>query len=388
MHRSVWTALALLAAGVTAAQAAGAPSKSADPEASAASAPAESRPIIPMGRRLATLPRGLATKAARFGEIAPAALANPPRIREAEPGPRGLPDARIGPRLPIGEPVRAGANKRPANYGRDNRFEPLHYSDRYVDRPDIAPQRAIGLFVFVASDNLTYDCSATLIAKSIILLAGHCVHDGNNSDTGWIKSGTFYPAYNKGTNTSLGSAKANWYTATSGWYQDGRLSEGDDVALVVLEKSRVGSSRTEIGNRTGFFGFCYVDCLQSYMSLTQLGYPSNYGRGEVMSESNHISTLDGPEFISGSGMEEGSSGGPFIANFGRLVDRSADPGQEPKRNVIFAVMSWGYDDASLKMVGASSLSGPSNSNGFRDLFNSACAKSRALHGSGSCRFLP
>jgi len=34
--------------------------------------------------------------------------------------------------------------------------------------------------------------------------------------------------------------------------------------------------------------------------------------------------------------------------------------------------------------GASTLSGPSNSNGFEDLFNEACAKARQLHGSASC----
>ena len=86
-------------------------------------------------------------------------------------------------------------------------------------------------------------------------------------------------------------------------------------------------------------------------------------------------------------MQGGSSGGPHVANIGEISDSSSNKGQWANRNVVFAVTSWGYIDESLKIQGASTLSGPNNSNNFKQLYNSACNVSRSLHGSGSCSLL-
>ena len=94
------------------------------------------------------------------------------------------------------------------------------------------------------------------------------------------------------------------------------------------------------------------------------------------------------DFMGGSGAGNGASGGPWISNIGYLQDVAADQGQYPWRNIIFATTSWGYTvnniPTSYKMPGASSLSGPNNSNNFTGMFNAACNFAQSLYGSSSC----
>jgi hypothetical protein len=87
-------------------------------------------------------------------------------------------------------------------------------------------------------------------------------------------------------------------------------------------------------------------------------------------------------------MQGGSSGGPHVSNIGSLLDSSTDKGQYASRNLIFAVTSWGYIDKTMKIQGASPLSGPGNINNFKALYNSACTNARAAHGTGSCTLFP
>jgi hypothetical protein len=51
---------------------------------------------------------------------------------------------------------------------------------------------------------------------------------------------------------------------------------------------------------------------------------------------------------------------------------------------VFAVTSWGFADDRYRIQGASSLSGPGNSNDFKAMFNAACDIARNLHGPASC----
>ncbi len=99
----------------------------------------------------------------------------------------------------------------------------------------------------------------------------------------------------------------------------------------------------------------------------------------------------GLDYIFGSGMRGGSSGGPHIANIGDISENADDQpvnvGQYSQRNVIFAVTSWGFVSNLWKLQGASPLSGVNNSNGFVALFNAACRRSRNLHGNYSCQTL-
>ncbi len=103
-----------------------------------------------------------------------------------------------------------------------------------------------------------------------------------------------------------------------------------------------------------------------------------------MTQSEHLERSNTRDLLLGTGMRGGSSGGPHVANLGDIVDDTFDRGRFAARNWVFAVTSWGYVSEGPKLQGASTLSGPGNANNFKNLFNAACARARALHGVRSC----
>lgn len=275
---------------------------------------------------------------------------------------------------------RSSGGTEPENYGRGKRDTIYQFTDLKVPDaivPDY-PYRAAGYFTFKASDGGWYWCTASLIANSILVTAGHCVHDGGNKEKGWIRQGFFYPARTK-DRYPYGRAKVREVFTTDGWYGSGQLDRGYDIGLVVLDTR--GDSGREIGRDTGTLAFCHKNCLSKYGFLSALGYPSNYYKGNQMSQGHHLAKSDKYDFAYGTGMQGGSSGGPQVSNLGIL---DSNRGEAPDRNVVFAVTSWGFTDRSLMIQGASSLSGPNNANGFKAMYNDACAAARRLHGKGSC----
>lgn len=340
--------------------------------------------VVPESRTLATLPaEALAPVTITLDGTAPAYRAMP-----GNPGP-----VSVGPAPSVARPARSTATApaiaasgpiRPENYGINAYQSIYHYSDSLVgaEAQNEAPQRFSGWFKFTTATGLTARCTASLISRSILVTAGHCVHMGGTGSAGWIRSGTFYPAYRNGESPLYGSATASGVVTTSGWYSQGALDQGYDVGLVVLNK-RTGTT-TQIGDYTGWFGACFHYCLQNFWHTSQLGFPANYYAGQMLTESEHLAHSDGRDYVVGSGMQGGSSGGPHVTNLGALSDSSLDQGQWPTRNIIFAVTSWGYVSDIFKIQGASSLSGPKETNHFPAMFNYACAAARALHGQDSC----
>jgi V8-like Glu-specific endopeptidase len=285
----------------------------------------------------------------------------------------------------------------PQNYGSGNQNTVFHYTDNLaVPQTTLSfPNSPIGYFLFTFNGSSWFYCTATLISKSIIVAAGHCVHQGGNGAAGWITNGYFVPAcWNCNTAfpfANFGLAQAASVYTTNGWFNTGALDAGYDVGIVVLQKKQ-GTS-VEIGTETGWLGFCYLNCLQSNWYLTQRGYPGNYFGGNWVYEGQHHEVSDGADYVMGSGAQGGSSGGPHIANLDTLDappanwDGTPPQGQYPNRNIIFAVTSWGYIDTTIKIQGASSLSGPSNSNNFQSMFNDACTFAKGLHGASTCSTL-
>jgi V8-like Glu-specific endopeptidase len=284
-------------------------------------------------------------------------------------------------------PAEQGAQnygQNPFGGGGTNLGTVYHYSDLLVDAKlkKRYPWRVTGHFAFVDASGSSFRCTASLIAPSILVTAGHCVHQGGNGASGWNRSGAFYPA-RTGSEFPYGFATADTFVTTTGWYNTGDIVKGYDVGLVVLNK-RSGKDK-EIGSWTGTYGFCLSNCLQTYWQLTQLGYPANYYSGVNMTEGQHIeNNRDNTDYYHGSGMQGGSSGGPHIANIGSLSDSTANKGLWPTRNVVFSVTSWGYVSDIYKIQGSSTLSGPGNSNNFVAMYNVACNRARVLHGPGAC----
>ena len=292
------------------------------------------------------------------------------------------------------------------NHGIGLEDTPYQYNDYLlVPSPYYAPYRSVGRLIFRASDGLTYWCTAALINRAILVTAGHCVFDGGaNDDSGFNQAGYFYPGYSDadGADQRFGRCRVLRWGTTSDWYATGDLNGGYDVGVAlcdVIEDARWTYVNGWLpGDRLGYLGFCYENCRRSYRFLTQLGYPGNYYGGGEMTVSQHleisrqaipnIPSEIGLDFIFGSGMQGGSSGGPHIANIGDLDDSSSALGEDTERNVIYAVTSWGFTLPQFKIQGASPLSGVDNANDFASLYNAMCRASRRLHGRASCRSLP
>ena len=341
---------------------------------------------MPAERRLPRLPRETFDFRPSPGPV------NPPQIAPGNVG--GKPASSVNVAT---EPVEASENSQDSigtqNYGTGNVNTVYHYSDHRIE-PSIVPKypyRTSGYFLNTFNGTDFFFCTATLISKSILVTAGHCIYDtGANK---YATAATFYPAcVNCNGGGALvepyGRATARYFLATKGWRDatpSTALDQGFDVGLVVLNK-RAGTT-TEIGTYTGSLPFCHTDCLQPFWQLSQLGYPSNYDGGNRMNYGEHIEKSNTRDYQHGSGMQGGSSGGPHISNIGNLLDSATNKGEFTARNRVFAVTSWGYTDESVKIQGSSSLSGPSNSNNFKSMYNNMCNKAIAMHGAGSCTLL-
>lgn len=372
------TTAALVSGTLTTAALAGPPLPQATAVAPAVSAQALAQ-VKPALRLLDRLPAAALAPVPAIGDPAPLPTgrnakrgAAPDQAANNDPGP--------GPAARDGGP---GAQ----NYGVNNLNTIYHYTDSLVPSAVVGafPNRTVGLWVYTKNNGTTWSCTATLISRSILVTAGHCVHNGGGGQRNYIRSGTFYPAYN-GAVSTYGYATSAWVITTSGWYNTGSLDRGYDVGLVVLNK-RAGTA-TEIGAYTGWMGFCHTNCLQPQWYNTQIGYPGNYYSGRYQTQGQHHQRSDGYDYVFGSGMLGGSSGGPQITNLGSISDSSGNAGQYAARNQVFAVTSWGYtSNPAIKLQGASPLSGPNNSNNFKSLYNTMCKLSRQLHGTGSCALL-
>jgi V8-like Glu-specific endopeptidase len=271
----------------------------------------------------------------------------------------------------------------------------FHYSDYRLD-PTVVPNypyRTSGYFLHTFNGSSFFFCTATLISRSILVTAGHCVYDTGLNQ--FITAGTFFPACvncnGGGTRVApYGSATARFVQTTSQWKAATpatALDQGFDVAVVTLNK-RTSPTVAEMGTITGFLGFCLNNCLQPFWQLSQIGFPGNYDGGNRMNYGEHIEKSDTRDYQYGSGMQGGSSGGPHVSNIGTVVDSASNKGQFASRNSVFAVTSWGYVDQTMKIQGSSPLSGPGNINNFKSLFNQACTNARAAHGAASCALLP
>jgi glutamyl endopeptidase len=371
---------------LTAAASAAAPSKSLKPAADLGQSHLAERAAkaAPAEQVLDTLPKSVFTM-----DSVTNVLQTPQLIDGARPQVKVKLDRSKG-------PTRAAPDlAAPENFGQNpfgagtNQNTIYHYTDMLVPTNATAsyPFSTTGVFHFTDAAGSAKYCSASLISRSIIITAGHCVHQGGDKanrarSSGWIRSGYFVPAEQNGT-WPFGYAWATKITTTVGWYNEGAIGKGYDVAMVTLGK-RAGTS-VEIGNYTGWLGLCYSFCLQNYWELTQLGYPSNYYGGSYMTMGMHLeANRNNTDYFYGSGMQGGSSGGPHIANLGYLSDSTTNKGLWATRNYVFGVTSWGYISDVYKIQGASSTTGYNNSNNIKGLFNVVCNAARSQHGTGSC----
>ncbi|MBW4677842.1 MAG: trypsin-like serine protease [Desmonostoc geniculatum HA4340-LM1] len=258
--------------------------------------------------------------------------------------------------LPIDSPLSFGTSKVPYSTSRvlGGNTNPAQ-ADTY--------RRAGKLYMAVGGTTYNYICSASMIGKSLLLTAAHCVHDYGKGNNGWVRKVKFVPAKNNSSEpylsfeSTLYLIPTSYFNGTDTCTQIGVVCN-NDIALVALNNN---SSGQQAGNVTGYFGYAwngysYATPTSSYQgvfgnklfaSITQLGYPGSFDSGLRM----QINTGYGAYYATGnlkntwlgSAMTGGSSGGPWLVNFG--ADASGgEYGSDNIRNVVIGVTSYGSSD--------------------------------------------
>lgn len=240
-----------------------------------------------------------------------------------------------------------------------------HFTSARVNPPGletIYPNRAVGkLFFRTPGGNAV--CSAATIQRRIVLTAGHCVHSGSDGTDGYYSNFLFVPAFRNG-GAPLGVFTARVVGTTAQWGNGGgAVPNAADFGMFEMRDKAAG----KIGNITGFFGFQTQSLLNNH--TTKLGYPCNLDAcqkmQQVTSQSSAATSPNNVEYGSNAG--GGSSGGPWVMNFG--VQPAG--GLSTSKNMIVGVSSYGYVSP-LPLVQGSSIP-DSQPGGFVDLFNAICA---------------
>lgn len=217
------------------------------------------------------------------------------------------------------------------------------------------PFRAAGK-LFIKTGGSIKGCSAALIKRGLVVTAAHCVMEYGSKKV--RDSASFVPAYEQGkkpfgvwTVEHVNYMK-DWFEGTSGC----RANEPcvNDVVVLGLVAQNGGAYP---GDKTGWFGYRYDNdryFVGGSTQVTELGYPGSLDNGERMQRTDSAGTIDEGRkgnTVIGSLQGEGSSGGPWIANFGlpsKITDSSVKPGSDSLDNVIIGVTSTGNKDMKLQ----------------------------------------
>jgi V8-like Glu-specific endopeptidase len=181
------------------------------------------------------------------------------------------------------------------------------------------PYSTVGKLFFTQL-GVNYVCSGSVIALKGIVTAGHCVHAGNGLRTGWSYNMVFVPSYKSGV-APYGQWTLSTLMVYTTWYYGGTTNGwGMDYGIGRVNLNALGQS---IGSRVGYLGFAWNSSrIQSWWSF---GYPAAApfsGAFMTLCTSSwaYDETYGGaavPPLMSiGCDQTGGTSGGPWIRNFG------------------------------------------------------------------------
>lgn len=223
------------------------------------------------------------------------------------------------------------------------------------------PFRATGkLFFKVGAE--THVCSGSLIRRGIVVTAAHCLADFGSGT--FYKNFRFVPGYKNGQ-APYGvwwGAKAavlnSWLKGTDRCTDGGVVCTNDVGVIRLSPKNGVYA-----GQRTGFYGYGTngFGFVSGTTHVTQLGYPVCLDNGNLMERTDSQGYVHWPSAgntIIGSLMCGGSSGGPWLVNFGRRPNLTGTGnGVASTANMVIGVTSWGYVGSGPKQQGASRFTG-------------------------------
>ena len=248
------------------------------------------------------------------------------------------------------------------------------------------PYRLTGK-LWVRFDAGWFVCTASLIKKNVLISAAHCVHNYGKKEAGFGKEARWYPA--NISNSFPGSGEEQPYgefiatkVSIPSPYFDGTdtCAQGavgvvcnNDIAVIVL-KPRDGKAASQILGGTysyGWNGYSFIKSpafgKASVAAVTQLGYPVAFDGGYQMQRTDSFGKYVEDKGTNGKPLKNtqlgsaqtgGSSGGPWLVNFGtkpKITEGEATPGNKAQLNTIVGMTSWGYTQPGPNVQGASWL---------------------------------
>ena len=264
----------------------------------------------------------------------------------------------------------------PQQFGTTNHPFSTAKADLNVPTNTRYPYRASGKLFFTIPGQGTFVCSASLIKRGLVVTAAHCVakYGASQFYTGWV----FVPGYRNGV-APYGSWAASGAVVLTAYFAGaaGECSVAgvvckDDVAVLELAPQ---TSPVFPGTSTGWYGYGFDNWgfTSSLLThITQTGYPVALNGGLFMMRNDSQgfkSSANSDNTIIGSLMTGGSSGGPWLNNFGYKPAISGTTfGSFSNPNIVVGVTSWGYTSSLPKEMGAS----PFTKTNIVVLVNSAC----------------
>ena len=125
---------------------------------------------------------------------------------------------------------------------------------------------------------------------------------------------------------------------------------------------RANSNGAYPGDSTGWYGYAWGDYSFSnnfypnalVAQITRLGYPVNIDSGRRMIRTDALGIARATNQLEiGSAQGPGSSGGPWLLNFGNAFSSSEPSGNDANGNNVIATTSWGYTSNTAEVQGAS-----------------------------------